>query len=566
MTHQQRKTPPSGFRYRNATVARGTPCVPWWGLLLLGFGILVGQPWFRASPCEAAWVRPLEGSGNFHTMIDVYNRWRADGTLDVVLLFAINNNEVAFREENGHYRGELKVTAELKSPDGPTVYGEKNVVLYAHDRLETESNTMQQVFPLVLSAVEFRSGVLYCQVDDLKQKRRGLYNTVKKKHMRSEAAGQWVAPDPRRQADGLTVNDPVFMAHAPAALWDSQHKINLEAAAVFDYLHPSRRYGLEQDHLQVYFEVEPPSLLKSVENVARGLRVEVLAKDLEFALRDTIVLDENQRRVLATNGVVGILYEMDVNQLPPGAYQLSCASVNAEGRGWVAEFDVIWNLAALARHRDELLGEGRTVFRDTQLKKFLAAGRAEQEVMLEEFWSELDPDPGTAINETYQEFRLRVAYVREHLGGFGPNGAPDPRGHIFLLLGQPSEIQVESMPLNQNEQTDAYVKVYDPFAPDREGTQIRGVDPTMSGQPWRNEGGVPLDYSLQAQRDINTRLGSVRLYQAFELWKYNNNGRHLFPNQYSGETLGLNFLFVDRHGNGRYALETSNAYDLSVTR
>jgi GWxTD domain-containing protein len=515
--------------------------------------------------CDAAWVRPLEGSGNFHTMIDVYNRWRADGTLDVVLLFSINNNEVVFEEENGHYKGKILVTAELQGANGQSVSGERTFVLWARDAQETASNTLQQVFPLILPAVEFRSGVIYCEVEDLRQKRRGILNQVKKLNATSEAAGQWVAQDPRRHDSGLTVHDPIFMAHAPAGLWGADLKIDLEETAVFDYLHPSRRYGVEQDHLQVYFEIEPPSQLSGGKRLPDGLRIEVLAKDLEFALRDTIAIAETQRRVLARDGVVGVLYEMDVNQLPPGAYQLSCAATDAEGRGWVAEFDVIWNLAALTRHRDELLGEGRTVFFGDALDEFLAAGQVEQEVMLQKFWEDQDPDPMSPVNEVYREFRLRVAYVREHLGGFGAHGAKDPRGQIFLLLGPPSEKQIEAMPLNQSQQSDAYVKVYDPFAPDREGTQIRGVDPTLSGQPWRNEGGVPLDYSLQARRDINSRLGSVRLYQAFELWKYNNTGGALFKNPYSDQSLGLGFLFVDRHGNGRYTLETSNAFDMMVT-
>jgi len=561
MTLTNRMRPVRDAKVMVAVAAPRWICL-WFFSVCLASALL---PLTFVSECDAAWVRPLEGSGNFHTVIDLYNRWRPDGTLDVVLLFSINNKEVVFYQENGHYQGKVKVIAELAGPDGQVVSGERTVSLWAKDEQEVSSNTMQQVFPLVLPAVEFRSGILYCQVDDLHRSRRGLVNKVKKLHASSEAAGHWAAPDPRQHASGLTVHDPIFMAHAPAALWGTQYKINLEEAAVFDYLHPSRRYGIEQDHLQVYFEIEPPRDLAANGALAKGLRVEVLAKDLEFALRDTIAIDEQQRRVLATEGVVGVLYEMDVNQLPPGAYQLSCAATGAEGRGWIAEFDVIWNLSALSRHRDDLLGEGRTVLMGDELDRFLAAGQVEQEVMLEKFWAALDPDPMSPVNEVYREFRLRVAYVREHLGGFGAFGAKDPRGQIFLLLGPPNEKQVENMPLNQGQQTDAYVKVYDPFAPDREGTQIRGVDPTLSGRPWRSEGGVPLDYSLQARRDINSRLGSVRLYQAFELWKYHNTSGALFKNAYSDQSLGLGFLFVDRHGNGRFTLETSNAFDMMVT-
>ena len=514
----------------------------------------------------AAWVRPLEGSGNFHTMIDVYNRWRSDGNLDVILLFSVANSEVKFISQSSKYKGSLRITAELEGTDGTKVSGEKTVTLLAHHPDDLNSVTLQQVFPLILSNVTSRQGRIYCVVEDLHTKREGLYNVIKNKRARSEAAGDWEAPEPRRRTTHLSVNDPIFMAHAPSDLQDETGTLNIEQAAVFHYLHPSRRYGLEQDHLQVYFEVDPPLASRNQETIAQGLRVQVLAKDLEFAMNDTIVFDPDQKQTLASGGVTGIYYELDVNQLPPGAYQLNCAATDAEGRGWVAEFDVIWNLNLLNRHRDELLGEGRTVLRGQQLKDFLDAGQAEQEIMLEAFWNDLDPNPSTSLNESYVEFRRRVAYVRERLGGFGQSGAVDPRGYVFLLLGQPTEIQIESMPLNTSDQEDAYVKVYDRFAPDREGTQIKGFDPTLSDQPWRQEGGIPQDYTYQARRDIHARRTSSRMYQAFELWKYNHSGRHLFPNQYSEQSLGLQFLFVDRNGTGRYVLETSNAYDHGVSK
>ena len=529
-------------------------------LVLLGLVLLIA-----VSDATAALVRPLEGSGNFHTVIDVYNRWRDDGKLDVVLLFAVANNEVNFVARNGHYQGLLQITAELRGPDGSVVSGEKTVTLLADHPDEVGSNTLQQVFPLIMQDVSLRSGRIYCRVEDLNQRRRGLYNTVKGKHVRSEAAGDWVVATPRRQTTDLSVNGPIFMAHAPVEIWDSHQTLALEQAAIFDYLHPNRRYGLEQDHLQVYFEIEPP-VNSEAGVIPAGLHVQVLAKDLEFAMYDTISFDDKQHDSLTAGAAVGVFYEMDVNQLPPGAYQLSCAPVDAAGRGWVAEFDVMWNLATLSRHRDELLGEGRTVLRGQELKDFLHVGQAEQEVMLEAFWTKLDPDPSTLLNEVYVDFRRRVAYVIEHLGGFDKSGAVDPRGHIFLLLGQPGEIKVESMPMNASDQEDAFVKIYDRYSPDREGTQIKGSDPSGSQNvsPWTRQGGVQLDYTIQARRDIYARRSSTRMLQAFEIWQYDHAGQHLFPNQYSEQTLGLNFLFVDRNGTGHFVLEQSNAYDVGM--
>ena len=221
-----------------------------------------------------------------------------------------------------------------------------------------------------------------------------------------------------------------------------------------------------------------------------------------------------------------------------------------------------WRLSTVTRHIDELLGEGRTVFFGADLERFLASTPPEQEIMLEKFWHGLDPDPETRTNEVYREFRRRVAYVRRHLNGFGRVGAIDPRGEVYVLLGPPDEVEINSMPLNATDQEDAVIKVYSPFAPDREGSAAKGFDPsgTQGITPYSREGGIPMPYSAQAENDILAKRTSLYRERAFERWEYNHAGKQLFANKYTGRILGLSFLFVDRTGSGDYQLESTNAW------
>jgi GWxTD domain-containing protein len=232
------------------------------------------------------------------------------------------------------------------------------------------------------------------------------------------------------------------------------------------------------------------------------------------------------------------------------------------GRGFATEFDVTWRMAVLSRHVAELMGEGRTVFYGERLKTFLAASDADREVMLERFWRKLDPDPETPVNEVYIEFRRRVTHVRRHLGGFGTLGATDPRGEIYLLLGPADKKEIASIPMNPQDQEDARIKVWERFAPDREGIAAKGYAPggTQAQSPYQRVGGIPMPYSPTAERDILMRRGEASRYLGYELWEYLNSGLPLFENEYSGMAMGLRFLFVDKTGSGDFRLEGSNAF------
>jgi GWxTD domain-containing protein len=534
-----------------------------WVFLFMAWGALFGA----AREGLAAWVRPLEGSGNFHSMIDMYSRPGRDGAYDVMLLVSVANRELTFIRQNGRFVGRLEVSAELLGQDGGLVQGTKNVLVQTASEAEANSATLYQVFPLLLRGVTASSGQVACRLMDQNRKRRGLLNLVKNRQAVSEAAGDWEAPAALPEANGLNLNDPIFLSGAPLDLWRSEGRLSgdLEQTGIMDYLHPNRRYGLEQERLQIFFEVAPPTDGDLPRGASAGLFVQVLAKDLDFALRDTIVFNDPRLASLVAGQPAAVYYELDVNQLPAGAYQLTCAPGNGQGRGWLAEFDVIWSLHALNKHGDELEGEGRTVFLGSQLKDFLDAGQAEREVMLEEFWADLDPTPESPLNENYLEFRRRISYVRQHLGGFGRLGPADDRGDVYLLLGPPNEMQIENMPLNATDFDDAVIKVHNKFAPDRPGTWAKGSNRqgTQGKGPYeKQDGGIPMPDNYTSRQELAAVRQTVGRDKAFQLWKYDHTGQQLFPNKFSGQSLGVNFLFVDRTGTGHYVLETSNAFNI----
>ncbi len=521
-----------------------------------------------ASVAGAAWLRPVEGGGNFHCTVDLANFQEADGRLDVVVMVAIENREIEFERVDGRWQGKLHAVATLsRGADDSlvTVTAEADVPVHARSEQEAGSPTLTQIFTLVLRDVPFHDGTFQLDLNDLNRRRPVFLSFINKEPAFSQAVADWSAP-PEGNGRGLVVGDLVFLAHAPIAEWSARavRPDSLASGGPWDYLHPLRRYGLEQTQVQVYFELQPPhDSARWREASGRDLLVEVLSKELDFALRDTLSLTPTARQALAAGRPAAIYYQLDGSLLPPGAFRLGIAPLDSVGRGYLGEFDVTWRLDQVARGLEDLLGEGHTVLRGEQLRKFDHASRMEQEVILDRFWQSLDPDRSDPYNEVYAEFRRRVSHVREHLGGFGAGGARDARGRVYLLLGPPDEIQTHVMPLNESDLEDARVKVYEPYAPDREGTFAKGNYATeTSASRIVFTPVIPMPYSFTAAMEIQQNKTSVKREHGFELWRYTRRGDGLFPNAYSdaGAFAGLRFLFVDSDGTGRFELQSSNAF------
>jgi GWxTD domain-containing protein len=290
--------------------------------------------------------------------------------------------------------------------------------------------------------------------------------------------------------------------------------------------------------------------------------VEIASDHLDFSLLDTLRLTTPVREALAAGRPTAVYYEIDAVGLPPGEFRLGIAPLDTAGRGLLTGFDVVWSLQLLARSTDDLLGEGRLVLFGDRLDAFLVAPRVEQERMLDEFWQELDPTPEDPYNEAYAEFRRRAAHVTAFYGGFDEYGARDPRGRIYMLLGEPSSIHAESMPMNEEDLNDARIMVYERYAPERPGSTAKdGAQGTLYynvfTRSYQGAGYIPLPYSYLADKNIKAKVTSPDT-RRFELWRYDDGGDQLFLNSYTGQGQGLRFLFVDKTGRGDYVLDSDN--------
>jgi GWxTD domain-containing protein len=508
-------------------------------------------------------VRSLQGSGNFHTYVDVINRWETDERLDVMVLVEVTNADLGYKTEEKGYVGRLRVEVELISPDGEVVKEKRPYRTQPLSREEASSSTLFQNVGLVLEDVPFRNGRLVCRVYDVNRRKEGILNEMRKQSASSYCSTQWYAPDSPRPSSGVLVGDPLYLFLAPFEKWRPGLNSSGKSRGQFlhDHIHPSRRYGIEQDKLQVFLPIWPPAGGLRDRVRTSGLLVQINSLDMAYGITDTLHFDELGLNTLEAGLPAGLFYSLDVNLLPEGPYQLSAAPLGGQGEAQVSGFDVIWRLDALGRHRDRVLAEGSIIFEGRRLQEFRAASPAEQEIILDTFWDNLNPDPENPVNEAYLEFQYRMSYVQQFLGGFNKSGPVDERGLVFILMGPADEVQSERLPRNFRDKDDARIKVFQRFAPDRLSDGAKGAPAggtQGSRDPYDAQGGIPMPYSYRADKQRETRAASPTQNFGFELWKYDGRGYPLFPNRFSRSSMGSRFLFVDRTGAGDYRLESSN--------
>ncbi len=224
-------------------------------------------------------------------------------------------------------------------------------------------------------------------------------------------------------------------------------------------------------------------------------------------------------------GLVGV----DVSTEPAGGYEL-------ELRAWQegdaaplvrrARFSVAWRVESWLRNPREVEDEAHFLFEADDEEAFAALSPGEQERVLEDFWRERDPSPGTGANEARRTFLRRVEranqlYTRPGLG----KGMFSDMGRVYIRYGEPSEVVHQVIPTG--------------------GETVEALVQELSANEQRAMGNVQL-------------VGPGGDQRPFELWIYDGP---VPPPPYADPEVARRerhgrvlFLFVDQLSTGDYRL------------
>jgi GWxTD domain-containing protein len=488
----------------------------------------------------AARGEDMRAGGDFEFCIDKAAFLGPDGKPSVALYVHVSNSEIRFKKKDGAWEAKVVLYVQLQKADGPVVLDDqREFEFFETDEGSTESPLRFQTITMTY-ALDPGEYVLSAQMEDINSPRVTLVGLIRHRSKSSSLTGAAFSV-PRFDDPEPNLSDPQF-------LW------NITLASGKKTLHPNppRMYGLYNDTLRVYYELYLPADARgavSFSTLILNQKGEILRDaKIERAAEDSSSYGERHgMRVLP------VLVQEDLNTLPAGTYTLF-AQFSVGDRPAVrirgGKFSVAWEMRSWETSRRNMLAEARFLLDDEEYERFKDMNRADQEKKLAALWKNLDPDPSTGVNEAFEEFLARLAYVNSHYSDY-QMGIFTDRGLIYMKYGKPDEIVVDVIPMNRETTADAIANVVDRFHPI--------VYSTHGTRPEVNKPTTAMNMALDKRRvGVVGEGGNVAF--PYELWVYNQRGNPILQRDKAAPPdLGLRFIFIDREGYGSYRLEVSSS-------
>jgi GWxTD domain-containing protein len=191
-----------------------------------------------------------------------------------------------------------------------------------------------------------------------------------------------------------------------------------------------RIYTEQTDSIPYYFEVYCGEAGDSLELVRK-----VSGRDGEK------VLETSDRS--AGSGTVARLEGLRADTLANGRYTLEL-EVRRGGEVLASrakDFEIRRQSFHLDRDMEEAVAILTYIASGGEVDRFEKASEEERKRIWEEFWREKDPTPGTPRNELLEEHLQRFRYANDHFGVGLTQGWRTDRGRIYIIYGQPDEVE-----------------------------------------------------------------------------------------------------------------------------
>jgi len=480
---------------------------------------------------ESGWIEereeeqgiPARGTGDMEFNLDAVTFLGTGSTTITEFFLEVPYSQLTFveSEEEEGYEAVTRFELTLKSTEtGATASDERVVRIRAASE---EQAAREDVGAVIISRFSVEPGLyaFEAKLTDLQARKWQLVALFRGARKGGVAKGYFRVRDLR---SGLQLADPVIARKVQRKVEPSPYSRGELGITP----NPSHVVGLFQPTLTAYLEVYSPwegegqqySMTTSVVSRADGAVVASRSQDLS-------VSSPNWGQVVS----------FDMGEIPSGSYVLRVEVRHDSVRAAVeSPIEVLWQGTSWNKPESDLLQEMSLALTEEQLREFKRMSPGERERFLAEFWRELDPTPGTAVNEVKEEFERRIAYANAHYSETR-KGIYTDRGMIYIRYGQPDDIKIQVMPVGDS-----------------------SLDRVLGGDEDRilDRGRGAFDEEdMLLRRPGDRRAGGMTSDQrAYEIWYYDLRGRELFPSQRATpkRQAGMKFVFVDEGGYGNFVL------------
>ncbi|HSQ61354.1 MAG TPA: GWxTD domain-containing protein [Acidobacteriota bacterium] len=424
-------------------------------------------------------------------------------------------DQMKFLPVDSVYEAKLRLTVELKNRAGKSIAKRREEARVQITELGVATDSLLgEIYTVGLAAPQgvYRFKVL---VEDLSVPRRGLVYSMKNEKRQGTVEGEV-------DLGAWLFQSPAMSGVLPAWTISTDVEVPRFAKGPYEVLpQPSGAYGLYQDVCSAYYEIydtPPPPEGRSYRLTSHLIGT---AGDTVFTSLDSLRVTEGSAWPHAV--------AVDVSRLAAGHYRLwfglESSDAGSRATSTATEIDILWTAASWAPFASDIYEvEARVLLSAEEALAFESLPLGTKEARLQELWRSVDPTPETAENEAYLEFRRRVRHANVNYTVF-QRGMFSDRGRIYIRYGEPDEIRMERLPVNDN---------------------------TLS----RSLGG---EIPTESERRLTKRESGVVDERPFEVWTYHLRGQEIVPRRGLSETgSSLKFVFVDDQGYGEYILRYSS--------
>ncbi len=483
-----------------------------------------------------AYAGEVVGRGDFTFYLDTAAFRAPQGRVLEEIYVRIPNNEVTLRESKEGFAGKLKVSVIIADLEGNRVVQDAEEIRINEDDETRVGNSLY--FQTVIKRYLLDPGVylLSYAVEDLEAPKKTVFGMVRGK-FKTSAVRKIRIHAPEMPDDVPSFSLPMFV-------WDIE---DVEGKPLY-HPNPTRMYGLYKDTLAVYVELYLPDTI--AETPTFEFKSYILDVDGNTLAERTVSLpNPNPSGRGGGMQAYPIIVREDLATFPAGAYFLNFAfgvDNRTLSRVRAGKFSVAWDIRTWEVTWRSYMAEAKFLLGDKEFKGFQQLSAGEQEKKLDELWKAEDPAPETGVNEAYEKFLDRLAYVNQSFTETVREPIFTDRGQIYMKWGPPDEFIEDVIPVNRETISEAFAKVENKYHSVNYSTH--GVKPYLT----------PVLPTINDPRRMSQVGEGGNTAFPFELWIYSNAGDPILEGRrVFGPDIGMRYLFVDREGFGVYKLETS---------